>query len=55
MKHLKKRSSGEMKTHIDCQIIVYQGNPVFVLVSWDNFKRIRPLLDGDKIRSTGMP
>jgi len=44
-----------MKTHIDYQTIDYQGNPAFVLVPWDDFKRIRPLLDGDKIRSTGIP
>ena len=44
-----------MKTHIDYQTIDYQGNPAFVLVPWDEFKRIRPLLDGDKIRSIGIP
>ncbi len=44
-----------MKTHIDYQTIDYQGNPAFVLVPWDDFKRIRPLLDGDKILSTGVP
>ena len=44
-----------MKTHIDYQTIDYQGNPAFVLVPWDEFKRIRPLLDGDKIRSLGIP
>jgi len=26
-----------------------------VLVPWDDFKRIRPLLHGDNIRSTGIP
>ena len=44
-----------MKTHIDYQTIDYQGNPAFVLVPWDDFKRIRPLLQGDNIRSTGIP
>ena len=44
-----------MKTHIDYQTIDYQGNPAFVLIPWDDFKRLRPLLDGDKIRSTGIP
>lgn len=43
-----------MKTHIDYQPIDYQGNPAFVRVPWDEFKRIRPLLDGDKIRSIGL-
>jgi DNA-binding XRE family transcriptional regulator len=44
-----------MKTHIDYQRIDYQGNPAFVLVPWDDFKRIRPLLDGEKIRAAGIP
>ena len=43
-----------MKTHIDYQTIDYQGNPAFVLVPWGDFKRIRPLPDGDKIRTTGI-
>jgi DNA-binding XRE family transcriptional regulator len=44
-----------MKVHIDYQTIDYQGNTAFVLVPWDDFKRIRPLLDSDKIRSKGIP
>jgi DNA-binding XRE family transcriptional regulator len=44
-----------MKTHIEYQTIDYQGNPAFVLVPWDDFNRIRFLLDGDKVRSTGIP
>lgn len=44
-----------MKTPIDYQTIDYQGNPAFVLVPWTDFQRIRPLLDGDKIRSAGIP
>jgi DNA-binding XRE family transcriptional regulator len=44
-----------MKTHISYQTIDYQGNPAFVLVPWDDFKRIRPLLEGDKIRAAGIP
>jgi len=44
-----------MKTHIDYQTIDYQGNPAFVLVPWDDFKRIRSLLEGDKIHSMGIP
>lgn len=44
-----------MKTHIEYQTIDYQGNPAFVLVPWDDFSRIRPLLDGDKIRAAGIP
>jgi len=45
-----------MKTHIDdYQKIDYQGQPAFVLVPWNDFKHIRPLLDGEKIRSAGIP
>ena len=44
-----------MKTHINYQTIDYQGNPAFVLVPWDDFKRIRPLLEGDNIRAAGIP
>ena len=44
-----------MKTHIDYQTIDYQGNPAFVLIPRDEFKRIRPLLDGDKTRPIGIP
>ncbi|MDP2268757.1 MAG: helix-turn-helix transcriptional regulator [Deltaproteobacteria bacterium] len=44
-----------MKTHIDYQKIEYQGHPAFVLIPWDDFQRIRPLLDGENIRSTGIP
>lgn len=44
-----------MKTPIDYQTIDYQGHPAFVLVPWDDFKRIHPLLDSEMIRSTGIP
>ena len=44
-----------MKARIDYQTIDFQGHPAFVLVPWEEFKRIRPLLDGGKIRSAGIP
>ena len=44
-----------MKTHTDYQKIDYQGRTAFVLVPWEDFERIRPLLDGEKIRATGIP
>jgi ribosome-binding protein aMBF1 (putative translation factor) len=44
-----------MKTHIDYQTIDYNGKPAFVLVPWEEFKRVRPLLEGDKALSTGIP
>jgi ribosome-binding protein aMBF1 (putative translation factor) len=44
-----------MKTHTDYQTIDYDGKPAFVLVPWEEFKRVRSLLEGDKARSTGIP
>ena len=44
-----------MKAHIDYQTIDYHGKPAFVLVPWEEFKRVRPLLEGDKARATGIP
>ncbi len=44
-----------MKTHTDYQTIDIQGKPAFVLVPWEEFKRVRPLLEGDNARATGIP
>jgi len=44
-----------MKIHTDYQTIDYNGKPAFVLVPWEEFKRVRPLLEGDKALSTGIP
>jgi DNA-binding XRE family transcriptional regulator len=44
-----------MKTPADYQKIEYQGQPAFVLVPWEDFERIRPLLDGGQIRAAGIP
>ncbi len=44
-----------MKAHTDYQTIDFHGKPAFVLVPWEEYKRIRPLLEGDKARATGIP
>lgn len=44
-----------MKTHTDYQTIEYQGHPAFVLVPWEEFNRVRSLLEGEKARATGIP
>lgn len=44
-----------MKTPTNYQKIEYQGRPAFVLVPWNDFERIRPLLDGEKTYAAGIP
>jgi len=44
-----------MKAHTDYQTIEYHGKPAFVLVPWEDFKRVRPLLEGDKACAAGIP
>jgi ribosome-binding protein aMBF1 (putative translation factor) len=44
-----------MKAHTDYQTIDYHGKPAFVLVPWEEFKRVQPLLEGDKSRAAGIP
>lgn len=44
-----------MRTHTEYQTIDYHGHPAFVLVPWEEFKRVRPMLEGDKARSIGIP
>jgi ribosome-binding protein aMBF1 (putative translation factor) len=44
-----------MKIHTDYQTIDFNGKPAFVLVPWEEFKRVRPLLEGDKALATGIP
>ena len=44
-----------MKAHTDYQKIEYQGQPAFVLVPWEDFDRIRPWLEGEKIHAAGIP
>ena len=41
-----------MSAHtIDFQTIEYEGNPAFVLVPFDVFNKIRPLLDREAVRN----
>jgi DNA-binding XRE family transcriptional regulator len=44
-----------MKAHTDYQRIEYQGQPAFVIVPWEDFERIRPWLEGEKIHAAGIP
>lgn len=44
-----------MSAHTDYQTIDFNGQPAFVLVPWDQFARIRPLLAGDQAALTGIP
>ncbi len=44
-----------MKAHIDYQTIDYDGKHAFVLVPWEEFRRVQPMLEGDKARATGIP
>lgn len=44
-----------MKTRTDYQTIDYHGKPAFVLVPWEDFKRVRPLLEGDRAKASGVP
>lgn len=43
-----------MKTPTDYQTIDFHGKPAFVLVPWEEFKRVRPLLERD-VRANGIP
>lgn len=44
-----------MKTHTDYQTIDYNGKPAFVLIPWEEFKRVQNLLEADKASATGIP
>jgi ribosome-binding protein aMBF1 (putative translation factor) len=44
-----------MKTLTEYQTIDFDGKPAFVLVPWEEFTRVRPLLEGDKARASGIP
>ena len=44
-----------MSAHTEYQTIEHCGYPAFVLVPWEEFNRIRPLLEADKARATGIP
>ena len=44
-----------MSVPTEYQTIEHHGQPAFVLVPWEDFNRIRPLLEAEKARSTGIP
>ncbi len=44
-----------MNAHTEYQTIEHCGHPAFVLVPWEEFNRIRPLLEAEKARATGIP
>jgi len=44
-----------MTTPTEYQTIEYHGQPAFVLVPWEQFKLVRPLLDAEQARTNGIP
>lgn len=44
-----------MKTHTDYQTIDFQGKPVFVLVPWEEFNRVRPYLEQSDVLKDTVP
>jgi ribosome-binding protein aMBF1 (putative translation factor) len=44
-----------MSTPIEYQTIEHGGEPAFVLVPWEEWQRIKPLLEAEKARACGIP
>ena len=44
-----------MNVPTEYQTIELHGQPAFVLVPWEDFNRIRPLLEAEKARASGIP
>lgn len=44
-----------MSKPIDYQTIEHCGHTAFVLVPWEEWNRIKPLLEAEKARATGIP
>ena len=44
-----------MNAPIEYQKIEYNGKPAYALVPWDEWRYIKPLLDAQKIRDSGIP
>ena len=44
-----------MSTPFEYQKIEYCGKPAYVLIPWDEWRRIKPLLDAEKARAAGIP
>lgn len=44
-----------MTVHTEYQTIEYHGQPAFVLVPWDQFNRVRTLLETEQALASGIP
>lgn len=44
-----------MNVHTNYQTIEYNGHPAFVLVPWEQFNKVRPILEADTALSSGIP
>ena len=44
-----------MSKPFDYQTIEHCGHPAFVLVPWEEWNRIKPLLEAEKARASGIP
>lgn len=44
-----------MSAPIEYQKIEYDGKPAYVLVPWEEWHRIKPLLEAQKARDSGIP
>ena len=44
-----------MSTPTDYQTIEHCGHPAFVLVPWEEWSRIKPILEAEKARASGIP
>ena len=44
-----------MSTPVDYQTIEHGGHPAFVLVPWEEWRRIKPILEAEKARAGGIP
>lgn len=47
--------SKRIEKQIEYQTIEHCGHPAFVLVPWEEWARIKPILDAEKARSSGIP
>ena len=44
-----------MRAHTEYQKIEYNGKPAFVLVPYEEWRRIKPLLEAEKAGASGIP
>ena len=50
-----RRLKNAMSTHTEYQKIEYKGKPAYVLIPWEDWNRIKPLLDAQKAVDSGIP